>query len=211
MPQSYDVFMLNRRVKFRPFLEDFLEEGADVPAGTMQLLDPTERMLRELPTMLKRSPDLTDITVYARNLDQVWMNFCSGYRELAAAGGVVQDNDGHVLWIQRNGKWDLPKGKLESGESLEEAAIREVEEETGITDLEITGEAYATFHTYEQDGVVLLKTTFWYPMRHRGNQTPGVPQSVEGISDVTWLTAPFSDEVLNKTFGSIRIVLRELL
>lgn len=211
MPQSYDVFMLNRRVKFRPFLEDFNEENVVVHESELQLLDPTERMLRELPTMLKRSPKLNNVTIFARDLDQVWMTFCSGYHELAAAGGVVQDEDGHVLWIQRNGKWDLPKGKLESGESLEEAAVREVEEETGISDLEIKGEAFTTFHTYEQDGVILLKTTFWYPMRHRGTQTRGVPQSIEGISDVTWLTAPFPEEVLNKTFGSIRIVLDELL
>ena len=72
------------------------------------------------------------------------MTFCSGYHELAA-GGVVKDAEGHVLWIQRNGKWDLPKGKLERGESLEEAVIREVFEETGIRDLTITGKRSTLF------------------------------------------------------------------
>lgn len=210
MTQSYDVFMLNRRVKFRPFQEDSSLEGPAASSSFLRLVNPTAGMLRELPTLLKRSPELERVEIYATDLDETWMTFCSGYHELAAAGGVVQDEGGHVLWIQRNGKWDLPKGKLESGESLEEAAVREVEEETGITDLNITGEAFTTFHTYEAGGVVHLKTTFWYPMSHQGNLTPGTPQAVEGITDVTWLKPPFDEGVLSRTFGSIQIVLDEL-
>ena len=179
--------------------------------SALQLINPPEKLLRELPNLLKKSPELEEVTVLADDLDRVWMSFCSGYHELAAAGGVVQDNGGNVLWIQRNGKWDLPKGKLESGERLDEAAIREVEEETGITQLTLTGDAFTTFHTYEADGVIHLKTTFWYPMRHEGLLTQGVPQTIEGISEVTWLQPPFSEDVLNKTFGSIRIVLDALL
>ena len=203
--------MLNRRVKFRPTPENFSGPTALSETSTLTLVDPTERMLRDLPTLLKRSPDLENVTVHGQDLDQVWMTFCAGYHELAAAGGVVTDDDGHVLWIQRNGKWDLPKGKLEPGERLEEAAVREVEEETGITDLTLTGDAFTTFHTYEAGGVVHLKTTFWYPMRHNGRQTAGTPQSIEGITDVTWLKPPFSSEVTDHTFGSIRMVLDALL
>lgn len=211
MAQTYDVFMLNRRVKFRP-MPDGNEGGSSTPsAGSMQFVNPSARMLKDLPNVLKKTPDLVDVTVYATDLEEVWMTFCSGYHELAAAGGVVQDNDGHVLWIQRNGKWDLPKGKLEAGEKLEEAAIREVLEETGISGLTITGEAFTTFHTYEAEGVVHLKSTFWYPMRHDGHQTSGTPQSIEGITDVVWLKPPFSPEVENKTFGSIRSVLDALI
>ena len=104
---------------------------------------------------------------------------------------MVKDLEGRVLWIQRNGKWDLPKGKLEQGERLEEAAVREVEEETGISDVRISGEAFSTFHTYEAEGVVHLKTTFWYPMTHEGRSTQGVPQAIEGITEVPWLLPPF--------------------
>ena len=203
--------MLNRRVKFRPMPEEMSAPSGSTAEGTMTLLNPTKRMLRDLPTMLKRSPEVNEVKVYANDLDHVWMTFCAGYHELAAAGGVVRDDEGHVLWIQRNGKWDLPKGKLEPGERLEEAAVREVEEETGITDLTLTGDAFTTFHTYEAEGVVHLKTTFWYPMRHAGTQTKGIPQAIEGISDVTWLQPPFSEEVTHNTFGSIRIVLDALL
>ena len=211
MPQSYDVFMLNRRVKFRPIhAEDAGEDAVDA-AQSVRMMNPTKDMLRDLPNLLKQHPDLSEVLIQASDVESTWMTFCSGYHELAAAGGVVQDAQGHVLWIQRNGKWDLPKGKLEHGERLEEAAIREVIEETGIEKLTITGEAFVTFHTYEAEGVIHLKSTFWYPMHHDGMQTPGSPQAIEGISDVTWLKPPFSKDVLQKTFGSIKVVLDELL
>ena len=203
--------MLNRRVKFRVFSEEILRTESAISDHALRLIDPPAKALKELPQLLKRSPNLKDVRIYATNLDELWMTFCSNYHELAAAGGVVQDLDGRVLWIQRNGKWDLPKGKLEVGERLEEAAVREVEEETGISQLTITGEALTTFHTYEAEGMVHLKTTFWYPMRHAGSQTPGIPQSVEGISAVTWLRPPFPNEVLSNTFGSIQIVLDAFL
>ena len=211
MGQIYDVFMLNRRVKFRPMSA---QETANPPSESnpgLHLVDPTAKMLRDLPTLLKQGPELKDIALFCADVESTWMNFCAGYKELAAAGGVVKDRGGRVLWIQRNGKWDLPKGKLEPGERLEEAAIREVEEETGITDLTIVGDACCTFHTYEAGGVVHLKTTFWYPMTHEGDATPGEPQAIEGITDVTWLEPPFPNSTLDNTFSSIQQVLDKLL
>ena len=203
--------MLNRRVKFRPVLADKARDFAFGAGQSIHMMDPTKEMLHDLPYALKQHPDLTDVLIESTNLEATWMTFCSGYHELAAAGGVVKDAEGHVLWIQRNGKWDLPKGKLEHGESLEEAAIREVFEETGIENVTITGEAFNTFHTYEAGGVIHLKSTFWYPMRHEGVQTKGRPQAIEGITDVTWLQPPFSEQVLAKTFGSIKMVLDKLI
>ena len=178
---------------------------------SIHMIDPPKEMLRDLPNALKQHPDLTEVLIESSDLEATWMTFCSGYHELAAAGGVVKDAEGYILWIQRNGKWDLPKGKLEHGERLEEAAIREVFEETGIGNVNITGEAFNTFHTYEAGGVIHLKSTFWYPMLHDGSQTQGRPQAIEGITDVTWLKPPFSEEVLTKTFGSIKVVLDELI
>ena len=178
---------------------------------SIHMMDPTKEMLRDLPNVLKQHPALSEVLIESSTLEATWMTFCSGYYELAAAGGVVKDAEGHVLWIQRNGKWDLPKGKLERGEKLEEAAVREVFEETGIEQLTITGEAFNTFHTYEAGGVIHLKSTFWYPMLHSGIQTPGRPQTIEGITDVTWLKPPFSEEVMRKTFGSIKVVLEALV
>ena len=203
--------MLNRRVKFRPMSA---QEKANPPSESnpgLHLVDPTAKMLRDLPTLLKQGPQLQDIALFCDDVESTWMTFCAGYKELAAAGGVVKDRGGRVLWIQRNGKWDLPKGKLEPGERLEEAAVREVEEETGITNLTIVGDAICTFHTYEAGGVVHLKTTFWYPMNHDGDATPGKPQAIEGITDVTWLEPPFPRSTLDNTFSSIQQVLDTLL
>ena len=211
MPQSYDVFMLNRRVKFRPVLAGNAGEIGMDAGQSIHMIDPPKALLRDLPNALKQHPDVTEVLIESSDLEATWMTFCSGYHELAAAGGVVKDAEGHVLWIQRNGKWDLPKGKLEHGEKLEEAAVREVFEETGIGNVTITGEAFNTFHTYEAGGVIHLKSTFWYPMIHDGIQTQGRPQAIEGITDVTWLKPPFSEEVLTKTFGSIKVVLDALI
>ena len=203
--------MLNRRVKFRPVLAGNAGDTGMDAGQSIHMIDPPKEMLRDLPNALKLHPDLTEVLIESSDLEGTWMTFCSGYHELAAAGGVVKDAEGHILWIQRNGKWDLPKGKLEQGESLEEAAVREVFEETGIGNVSIIGEAFNTFHTYEAGGVIHLKSTFWYPMLHDGIQTQGRPQSIEGITDVTWLKPPFSEEVLKKTFGSIKVVLDKLI
>ena len=203
--------MLNRRVKFRPFLAGNAGVIGVDTGQSIHMIDPPKALLRDLPDALKQHPDVTEVLIESSDLEATWMTFCSGYHELAAAGGVVKDAEGHVLWIQRNGKWDLPKGKLEHGERLEEAAVREVFEETGIGNVSITGEAFNTFHTYEAGGVIHLKSTFWYPMVHDGIQTQGRPQAIEGITDVTWLKPPFSEEVLTKTFGSIKVVLDALI
>ena len=203
--------MLNRRVKFRPFLAGNAGVIGVDTGQSIHMIDPPKALLRDLPNALKQHPDVTEVLIESSDLEATWMTFCSGYHELAAAGGVVKDAEGHVLWIQRNGKWDLPKGKLEHGERLEEAAVREVFEETGIGNVTITGEAFNTFHTYEAGGVIHLKSTFWYPMVHDGIQTQGRPQAIEGITDVTWLKPPFSEEVLTKTFGSIKVVLDALI
>ena len=93
------------------------------------------------------------------------------------------------------------------GEKLEEAAVREVEEETGISNIEITDFLTTTYHTYEIDSVVHLKTTFWYKMKHSMGDTKGEPQGVEGITEVKWMKLPVGKEVWAKSFGSIKIVI----
>jgi len=130
------------------------------------------------------------------------------YFEVVSAGGLVVNKNNKVLWINRNKHWDLPKGKVEPGESLENAAVREVTEETGIRKLTITGDLETTYHTYEVDGIAHLKTTFWYSMTHNGENTPGTPQEIEGITEVRWMNAHVPENVWESTYGSIRIVIK---
>ena len=114
---------------------------------------------------------------------KLWYN---DYIIIDAAGGLVRDMD-NFLWIYRNGKWDLPKGKLDHGENLQDAAKREVMEECGLEgELKIVKEIYVSFHTYIMKGSKVLKRTHWYLMDYNGS-TELSPQLEEGITDVKWV------------------------
>lgn len=115
--------------------------------------------------------------------------------KLIAAGGVVVrrnresiQNTSEALLIRRNGVWDLPKGKLEDDESIEECAIREVEEETGVTTLELNQFLCTTVHNYREYGESVEKTTYWYLMNADGEEAyhEMLPQKEEGITELCW-------------------------
>lgn len=105
-----------------------------------------------------------------------------------AAGGVVLDSSkGTILLIKRNGVWDLPKGKLEEGESIPECAVREVEEETGLNGLTISSPLCETYHTYEERGRLIGKTTHWFLMGgNKLTEQKLTPQIEEGITELSW-------------------------
>ena len=115
-----------------------------------------------------------------------WDVFSAGYTLIEAAGGLVYNTKKQCLMIFRNGFWDLPKGKLESGESTEECALREVEEECGVSNLEILSELESTYHTYEINGKAVLKRTYWFNM-YTNYKGALVPQVREGITKVEWV------------------------
>jgi len=132
------------------------------------------------------------------------------FRYIEAAGGLVSLPDGRILLIRRLGKWDLPKGKAEKGESLQETAIREVMEECGLkTAPKITGELAHTFHTYHQDGRYILKHTAWFAMQYGGVDSLH-PQSAEDITDAVWLPKNQLHIVLQNTYESIKQVLKTI-
>lgn len=152
------------------------------------------------------------INVYSADLQSLWVDFCSLFNIIEAAGGIVINAEGNYLFIQRLGYWDLPKGKIDPGETIENAALREVEEECGIDGLTITTSAGQTFHTYEHKGWDVLKVTHWFIMRSSFNGTL-VPQTEEGITEVRWLDkAEIEQIVLPKTYISIaELVRREIV
>ena len=139
-----------------------------------------------------------------------WNEFKSLFKQIEAAGGLVENSTGLFLFIFRNGKWDLPKGKLEDGENSEIAGVREVEEECGITAPEIESHLMDTYHTYFHKGNWILKKTYWYRMKYAGDELL-IPQTEEGIAEVAWISTDQWSKVLANTYGSIQDVLEEHL
>ena len=122
-----------------------------------------------------------------------------------AGGGLVYNKDGDVLFIFRNGKWDLPKGGMEKNETIEETAIREVEEETGVTGLAITEKLQRTYHIFKRNGRYKLKITQWFEMR---TKYEGIPQGQadEGIERVEWVNPKDIKFLLENSYENIKLL-----
>ncbi len=151
--------------------------------------------------------EVQNIFVRTENLKNTWKQFCAHFKLIEAAGGVVFNEENEVLFIYRLGKWDLPKGKLEENESIEQCAIREVEEECGIREIRITGKAFYTYHTYKLKGKNILKKTHWYKMMAPKNQIL-TPQTIEDITEVKWVGENKMKMVLENTYENILLVLK---
>ena len=136
-----------------------------------------------------------------------WQDFCDRHTIIKAAGGIVYNSVNQQLMIFRNGKWDLPKGKLEIGENVRDCAIRELEEETGVCNLEIISFLETTYHTYKINDQEILKSTYWFKMF---TDYDGVlsPQDAEGISQVEWVSREGVLAKLDNSYDNIRQLLK---
>ncbi|WP_413997761.1 NUDIX hydrolase [Flavobacterium sp. W1B] len=125
-----------------------------------------------------------------------------------AGGGFVYNKRGEVLFIFRNGKWDLPKGGIEKGEDIEDTAMREVEEETGVSGLRITNKLQKTYHVFKRNGKYKLKITHWFEMHSDFDGTPQ-GQLEEGIEKVTWLKPEEIPAALKNSYENIKLLFEE--
>ncbi len=125
-----------------------------------------------------------------------------------AGGGFVYNKKGEVLFIFRNGKWDLPKGGIEKGEDIEATAMREVEEETGVNQLRITNKLQKTYHIFKRNGKYKLKITHWFEMQSDFEGTPH-GQIEEGIEKVAWLNPEQIKEALTNSYENIKLLFEE--
>lgn len=150
------------------------------------------------------------LNIYHSDIEKLWSDFGNFFKKIDAAGGIVQNSDNKILFIHRLGKWDLPKGKIEPGESREVAAVREVEEECGISDLQLKDFINSTYHIYtERDGKKILKTTYWFHMLYNGKETPK-PQIEEGINEVSWKNEDeIETSIIPSTFQNIKLILAD--
>jgi 8-oxo-dGTP pyrophosphatase MutT (NUDIX family) len=127
---------------------------------------------------------------------------------IKAAGGLVKNERKEYLFIYRADKWDLPKGKIEKGEGIEEAAVREVEEECGIKVKKLGKKIGKTYHAYIYKGQVVLKKSYWFKMKCEG-QDKLKPQREEGITDARWFTPDKLNTITKNTFPSIAEVMEK--
>ncbi len=156
--------------------------------------------------MIRDEQYAAGICIYPQFDGSLWDLFRSRYKFVQAAGGVVEDEQQRLLVIKRLGKWDLPKGKVDAGESIEEAALREVEEECGIDELLIVRPIAITWHTYFRNGKDHLKRTDWYLMKG-SSEKKLKPQIEEDIEEVRWMTRQEVDRIKGKTYPSLVKVL----
>jgi 8-oxo-dGTP pyrophosphatase MutT (NUDIX family) len=126
---------------------------------------------------------------------------------IQAGGGLVENERSEVLFIFRRGKWDLPKGKLDRGETLEQCAIREVGEETGVRQLNLIRFLLITEHEYVERGKKILKETHWWLMKTGGSQIL-IPQTEEDIAEIKWIGSENFNLVLQNTYPAIVDVLK---
>jgi 8-oxo-dGTP pyrophosphatase MutT (NUDIX family) len=161
---------------------------------------------------LLSSTSVNGVIFSANNVKTLKDLFFSNFKLVVAAGGVVQNENHHLLMIYRRGKWDLPKGKQDKGETIDETALREVTEETGVSDLQIvskinlyTWQQPCTYHCYTEKEKRLIKATHWFEMRCPDQAL--VPQAEENIEMAVWADAKSLQFMESNTFGAIRDVL----
>lgn len=170
-----------------------------------------ENLQFDIALDLLQNTSTKDVAIYHNNLEELWLNYQQHFQVIEAAGGIVLNPEKKILFIHRLGKWDLPKGKIEVGESSDIAALREVEEECGLTNLELHEFINSTYHMYHIRSKPVLKKTYWYYMQHDGIAEPK-PQVEEGITKVEWKNKmEIQRDVETSTFNNILLILTDFL
>lgn len=159
------------------------------PAGPKKLVNRhpgLSKMILNYADMLEKNQEFDYVYLYSEDYEQLVEDFMKYYKLIEAAGGLVYNEQGKILAIYRRGSWDLPKGKIDQGESVEQAAVREVEEETGIQQIKLGQHLTDTYHTYRlKSGKRVLKKTYWFEMHTTDMQL--VPQTEEDIEQAVWI------------------------
>ncbi|GAA3579554.1 NUDIX hydrolase [Snuella lapsa] len=158
------------------------------------------KVIKELNTT-----GLEEVRLIHKSEDKLLKKFLKKLPNVVAGGGKVYNDVGEILFIYRNDKWDLPKGKVEGNETIEKTAIREVTEETGVGGLEITKPLETTYHIFKRNGRHKIKITYWFEMRtsFKGDL---YAQEEEGITKVTWLNDKQTEKALENSYANIKLL-----
>ncbi len=174
-----------------------------------QRIDFENFKLKDLFKASKSLPEPTTFLLICQSVDEVFKAIIDDFKMIKAAGGIVKNGKGEILMIFRLGKWDLPKGKLDPGESMRETALREVEEECGIKIDYLGQNKFTTYHLYPLKGKTVIKKTKWYEMGVNGSPKL-TPQKAEDITKARWLNWDKMEKVKRNTYPLILDILYAL-
>jgi 8-oxo-dGTP pyrophosphatase MutT (NUDIX family) len=198
----YKVFFNDRKV----FLTDDFSKHFQVRYGLFyKYRDKVD--LQELLAFYRQLSKIDSLYIFHFDIEALRNAFRECFISIDAAGGLVKNTDGEFLLMFRRGKWDLPKGKLDKGESFDVAALREVEEECGISSLKITKPLLSTYHTYPYKGGTALKKTTWFEMLYTGKKTPK-PQIEEDIEEIRWVPQSKLHNYLSNSYPAVTDVFK---
>ena len=156
-----------------------------------------------------RNKNTKAVYLYHPKEEKLEKHFLKHFPVVEAAGGLVEHTDGRYLFIYRNDKWDLPKGKIEKNEVIIDAAKREVTEETGVGNLMVTKPLNTTYHVFNSKGKFKLKKTYWFLMKSNYDG-PLVPQEEENIQAAAWRSKTDFPLLMKNAYENIKILLEEI-
>jgi 8-oxo-dGTP pyrophosphatase MutT (NUDIX family) len=165
-----------------------------------------KKQIRQYLDLLDKNKNVRAVALYGETAEQLWADFCACFTQLEAAGGYVTNAEGRLLVFYRRNSWDMPKGKIDPGETPEQAALREVQEETGLQQVTLGPFLAHTWHTYTQKGVRILKRTWWYRMTTTDTEVK--PQTEEDIEEIQWVEPNAWLETKPVLYKSIREVIQ---
>lgn len=185
-------------------------EGAqvDLQSGHLHYHCSSAEELQLLVDILRNKDQITRLYAYHTDPEGLFQSWKKGYKLIEAAGGLVSNDRGEYLFIFRKGKWDLPKGKIDKGETKEKAAVREVAEECSVPEPELGKELMTTYHVYDLKGKSVLKPTYWFEMHLEGDHKPQ-PQLEEDITEARWVSVEEIPSLMENTYPNIRILVED--
>ncbi|MGB1032127.1 MAG: NUDIX hydrolase [Flavobacteriales bacterium] len=194
----YKVFISDRPLIFHDSAFNFSTCGFNELAMAWTSIEDIE----DIYDMLCEGSNVLAIHLICENPNEAFEAFKNQHKLVEAAGGLVKSSNNRYLLIERLGYWDLPKGKVDEGETIAQAAIREVEEECGVNNLTIIDDLPTTYHTYEHKGKRVFKPTYWFSMS-LASEPQLVAQSEEGITQAIWLNKTEANKLQSGMYASI--------
>jgi ADP-ribose pyrophosphatase YjhB (NUDIX family) len=202
---SVNIFIDNKRIIFLPAQK---KEQKETHQNYLVCLGSENgKVLLSFKQLIKSKNE--DVLFIYGAVKTTFADFCGHFKLIEAAGGVIANTNNEYLFIYRFQKWDLPKGKLDKGETIRKAAVRECEEECAVTGLKIVRALKPTYHMYQIEKNWVIKKTSWFAMKTDFSGKL-IPQKEEGITNAEWIGQNKISKVAENTYPAIRSVLKEM-